>query len=133
RTVIDPIVGVRIDYRTADEVWLPIEGRDPVARARTLVAAPQITGTFVVVGAGIGYILDEIERQDGSCRAIAIEPDPAIARLLLARRDWRPAFESGRLRLLTGPDFHGAATCARMIDAAHPAIEILNPALGARS
>ena len=53
------------------------------------------------------------------CRAkriIAIEPHPGVATLFLSCRDWRRWFADGRLRLLTGPDYKGAADLARFLD-----------------
>lgn len=44
-----------------------------------------------------------------------LEPDPAIAALLLARRDWHAWLSSGRLRLLVGPDYVGASAVARHV------------------
>ena len=49
---------------------------------------------------------------------------------MLARRDWTSWFESGRLRLLTGPDYRGAATCSRHVNVGPPLV-IEHPLLAA--
>jgi hypothetical protein len=122
RAVPDPQEGLRVEIRTADNAWVPIDARRPA-----LDHAQQV----ILVGAGLGYALDDLERAGNGSKVIALEPDPGIAVLFLARRDWREWFESGRLRLVTGPTYVGASACARFLDASpRPAI-VVNPVLAA--
>jgi hypothetical protein len=69
-----------------------------------------------VIGPGLGHLLDQIERAGAKTRVVALEPDPGVAVLLLARRDWTRWITDGRLRLLTGPSYAGAITCGRGVD-----------------
>ena len=43
------------------------------------------------------------------------------------RRNWQPWLNAGRLRLLTGPDYQGAVTAARFLDAMVPTVVCVNP------
>jgi hypothetical protein len=70
----------------------------------------------VMVGAGLGYAIDWLERVPAPVKILAIEPDPGLATLLLSRRDWRPHLTGASLRLLTGPDYRGANDVARFLD-----------------
>jgi hypothetical protein len=58
---------------------------------------------------------------------VLIEPDPGLATILLSRRDWRGWINQGRLRLLTGPDFRGAADAARIFDGLHDVPVVAHP------
>ena len=49
--------------------------------------------------------------------AVAIEPLPDLTRAMLARRDWTPWLRTGRLTLLVGPDYVGAAEAWRAFGA----------------
>ena len=88
------------------------ETDDPVAASRYAVAqlgkqsAPTV---LVVIGLGMGYLLDALEETTLPTRVLALEPLPGVARAMLARRDWTNWLTSGRLMLLVGPDFSGAA------------------------
>jgi len=79
----------------------------------------------IVIGPGLGYILEAIERRAATTRIIAIEPFPAIARTMLERRDWRDWMRSGRLTLLTGPHYLGAADAWKVLDARAAAPPVL--------
>ncbi len=129
RAVPDETFGIRVDLRTADDHWVPLDGRDPIEQVASLlephVSAPQV----VLVGLGLGYALDLLEACDSPARVLAIEPDPAVASLFLARRDWRPWIGADRLRLLVGPDYVGATSLARWIDGAHPPPVLVQQAL----
>ena len=79
---------------------------------------------------GLGYVIDATEDLAPESRLIVIEPDPDTARALLARRDYRVLFESGRLTLLCGPRYQGASEAWRLFDAIDlsPAV-IANPVM----
>ena len=94
---------------------LQLHGRDPAREAKQLVAdalaeRPEAQW-LVVVGLGLGYLLDELERREWSGRVLAIEPVAQVIRQWLSRRDWRPWLTTGRLRLLIGPEYHGVSEC----------------------
>jgi predicted O-methyltransferase YrrM len=60
---------------------------------------------LVVIGLGLGYVLDAIERWPVDTRVLAFEPEPALLGAMLRRRDWRRWLATGRLRIVTGPEY----------------------------
>lgn len=108
---------VQVELRTATGGWQPVDFPSRVRagtewlRGGSSPDARQI----VLVGPGLGRALAALESTPIS-RVIAIEPHAGLATLLLSAWDWCPWFASGRLRLLTGPDFTGAADIARVLD-----------------
>lgn len=142
--------GVRVNWQTpqptaeirrADGRWILLHSRrDPLMEAERWLAqilaqtpppgtASASTPTFVLIGAGLGFVLDVIEREQPQAKLIVLESQPALARALLSRRDWRPALRSGRLRLLVGPDYDGAAQAWRWIEPDSPPIPLAHPVL----
>jgi hypothetical protein len=109
-----------LSLRTADGRWIHVHSRrNPEREADTLVEPIRGNGgpgTAILVGAGSGHVIEAIERACATSRVIAIEPFPGCAAELLARRDWRDWLTSGRLTLLVGPDYRGAADAWRVID-----------------
>jgi len=108
----------------ADGRWVRLHSaRDPVAEADRLIA-PLFSGepppTVVVIGVGLGFVLDAIERRSPGTRVLALEPIPDIVGLMLRRKDWRPWFASGRLMLLAGPEYLGWNDAWSLIDARRP-------------
>ena len=107
-----------------DGQWYPVHGESDAAVNRTLLdrlmagAEPPL---LILVGAGLGYLLDAIEERSHAVKVLVLEPVPGIARLMLARRDWTEWLSTGRLTVLVGPDYHGAADAWRLVaPAGHP-------------
>jgi len=113
--------GLRLELRTQAGAWIRLGE----------LAASEFPVQIFVIGPALGTILDEIERTGAPTRVIALEPDPGVATLMLGRRDWTRWLESGRLRLLTGPDYRGAATCSRHVDVTKAPLVIEHPILAA--
>ena len=111
------------------ETWVPLWGPDPVAEATYQIDEAGAPAHLFVIGAGVGHVLDALEATGRSTKVLILEPDPGVAVLLLARRDWQPWFASGRLRLLTGPDYTGASSVARSVNGAETSGILVNPAL----
>jgi SAM-dependent methyltransferase len=88
-------------------------GEGSVAMVSKVVAggAPPL---LIVIGTGLGYLLDALEHRAPETKVLAIEPVPAISQAMLSRRDWRSWLESGRLTLLVGPEYAGAADAPRL-------------------
>lgn len=116
RAVPDAALGIRVELRTRNERWVPLDGADPMAAAASRVAPLMGQPQIILVGLGLGYALDRLEAAGSQAKVLAFEPDPAVATLCMARRDWRTWIESGRLRLLVGPDYAGATSMARWVD-----------------
>src|SRR5262245_8545040 len=101
-----------------DGVWHPVHGENDAVVSRKLLdrlmagAEPPL---LVLIGAGLGHLLDAIEERSRTMKVLAIEPEPALTRLMLARREWTSWLASGRLTLLVGPDFAGAADAWRLV------------------
>jgi hypothetical protein len=119
--VVPDGAGLRLELRTQDGAWIRLD--EPTA--------PEPQPQVFVIGIALGTILDEMERTGALTRVIALEPEPGVATLMLARRDWTRWFESGRLRLLTGPDYRGAASCSRHVSAIVAPRVIEHPTLAA--
>lgn len=108
--------------------------RHPEAEAARLVddglAGRPHPGVAIVVGAGLGYVLDDLLARDAATRFLVIEPDPSGVAPWLARRDWRDAIARGRLRVLTGPDYRGSEHAWRVVGAGEAVpLVIVHPVL----
>ena len=105
--------------------------RDPAAEARRTVeralGGSQHPGLVVLIGLGLGYTIDAVETLLPDARIIAVEPEPAAVRALLARRDFTQLFASNRLLLLWGPAYHGAATGWRFFDGVDSRLTLVHP------
>lgn len=114
----------RLLVSTPGGEWVPIHASDdPVATSDAIVARMVQNGApplVVAVGLGLGYLLDAIERANTTTRVLAVEPVPAITRAMLARRDWSDWLTSGRLTILVGPDYSGAADAWRLFGSGAP-------------
>jgi hypothetical protein len=119
------------EIRCGDGRWVLLHSRrDPLAEARRWIAQverPEGPATFIVIGAGLGYVLDIIERDLPECQAIVLESEPALARALLSRRDWREFLRSGRFKLLVGPEYAGASQAWRAIQGETPPLVLAHP------
>ncbi len=122
----DPALGVRIDISTGGGTWTPLDDSQTIS---SITDALRGARQAIVIGPGLGYALDAIEQAGATTKILAIEPDPGVAVLFLARRDWQPWLNSGRLRLLTGPTYQGAVTAARFLDAMVPTVVCVNPVI----
>lgn len=121
RAVADGADGVRLELRHPTGAWQSL-------------TAPRITTwprQLFVIGPALGEFIDDLERSGASTRLVLLEPDAGIAALLLARRDLTSWITSGRLCLLTGPDYGGAMNCGRLVDVSAPPTLIVNGALAA--
>jgi hypothetical protein len=123
RALPDAVSGLRLEISTSSGDWLPLEG--PVAAQYPQPFPKQL----FVIGPALGAVLDAIEGVGAPTRVVALEPDPGVAVLMLARRDWTQWIEQGRLRLLTGPDYGGAANCAKWVDVSDPPVVLVCPRL----
>ena len=119
RAIPDAPAGFRLELSTSTGEWLPLDG--PVAT--------QFPKQLFVIGPALGGVLDAIERVGAPTRVVALEPDPSVAVLMLARRDWTSWIDQGRLCLLTGPDYRGAANCGRYVDVSAPPTVLASPLL----
>lgn len=117
-----------------EEMWASLHGADPIAEASAWLdratADRTIPDTVCVIGAGLGYVVDAVfERSQG--RVLVLETEPALLPWFLARRDWRPFIESGRLAVLVGPGFEGSQIAWRLFgDGEASPLLLAHPILG---
>jgi hypothetical protein len=84
---------------------------------------------IVLIGLGLGYTLDALERLHPDAHVIAFEPLADAVPHFRARRDWSAWLETGRLTVAEGPTYAGAATAwARLASKEVPPV-IVSPAL----
>lgn len=112
--------------------------RDPVAEAGqqldTALGGRPMPPLIVLVGIGLGYLIDVIEARSAGTRIVAIEPEPLCIRPLLARRDFTRLWESGRLLLLWGPDYRGWTSGWQFWDGLQvDPVTLVHPVLGRQS
>ena len=103
------------------------EARRQIEEARESDRWPSLV---VLLGAGLGFAVDAIEAAaPAETRVLVIEPFAPAAAAMLARRDWRRLVDAGRLHVVTGPQFTGAADLWRLLDVRHPPLVIEHPVL----
>lgn len=108
--------------------------RDPLREAHHLldgVCAEGEPDLLVVIGLGLGYFLDALEQRSARTSVLALEPLPRTLPFLLDRRDWRAWIESGRLTILTGPDYPGSTDAWKLMKGGAPSPPIIvHPVIG---
>lgn len=68
-----------------------------------------------VIGAGAGWVVEAAEALEHPPALLVFEPEPLLTLEWFARRDVTALIEAGRLMVLTGPAFAGAATAWRAL------------------
>jgi 6-hydroxymethylpterin diphosphokinase MptE-like protein len=131
RMVGDPTMGPRVDIKALDGGWVVLDAAGSPAPGISPTVTLPAEECVVLVGPGLGYSLDVLEAAGAHTKVLAIEPDPGLAVLFLARRSWQSWFDSGRLRLLVGPGYVGASACGRFVDGERAANVVVNPVLSA--
>lgn len=130
-----PSPGLEASIRTSDGRWVRLHSqRDPIAEAERLLDAVQLEPRpplVVVIGLGLGYVLDALDRHVPSSTVLALEPTPSAIKPFLARRDWRDWLGSGRLTILIGPEYQGHTGAWQLVDpgAQAPPI-VVSPVIG---
>jgi hypothetical protein len=103
--------------------------REAVAEATAwldaAIGTTPIPPLIAAIGAAEGHLLDVLEERAPETRVLVLEPDPAVARAFLARRDWSRWRESGRLVYLVGPDYAGADHAWRVFPKSLDAFTVL--------
>jgi len=112
--------------------------RDPLAEACRLLddglGGRPLPPVLVLLGLGLGYVVDVVEERSPGTRIVAIEPEPSCVRPLLERRDFTALFASKRLLLLWGPDYRGSAEGWRFFEALDQSqVTIVHPVLSRES
>ena len=129
---LEPQAGWRVEWtepwpnlsiETEPGKWVALSSRRaPMEEARAqldeLRGGQPWLPLVVLIGAGLGYAIDVIEADaPPETKVLVIEPFAPSAAALLARRDWTPLVDAGRLGLIVGPKFSGASDAWRWVDA----------------
>jgi hypothetical protein len=108
-----------VAIRAADGRWLPVHDGDPKAEANRWIDTRWPAGRpptlACVIGAGLGYVIEELAARVTSLRILVLEPEPTLAAGMLARRDWTPLVAAGRLMVLVGPGYRGQHDVGRFL------------------
>lgn len=110
---------IKASVRTSEGHLVPVQGPSELGTAFSKISANGGSAPLViVVGLGLGYLLDHIERHHPGTRVLAIEPIRSLTRAMLARRDWDSWLHSGRLTLLVGPEYPDIELVSRLLSRA---------------
>jgi 6-hydroxymethylpterin diphosphokinase MptE-like len=91
------------------------DAADPVSEAEAqLSGVRDKTHTIVLLGAGLGFVTQVAATRWPDAKVIVLEPSADIARL--AVRHSPGLYESGRVRILVGPDYAGAGELWKIFD-----------------
>lgn len=123
--------------RGADDTCVALNSRrDPVGEARwqiDLCLRGQRPAHLVIIGLGLGYVLDAIEQMYEELPAVmAFEPLAAGLQALQARRDWSPWSGGNRLRIAKGPAYSEAGIAWRVLAAPTLPPAVVHPVLARR-
>ncbi len=131
-------------YDRKDGSTIPLHSRyDPLKEARDALRESDFTGAdyFILLGFGLGYILDALlERTgDGDRHYFVVESDPGILRASLTARDFRPILTRYHVHFAhpaEGPaladqwrSFFDPVTAKKSVYVTHAPSLILNPSL----
>jgi hypothetical protein len=91
------------------------EGLDPISEAEgQLAGVRESAHTIVLLGAGLGFVTELAATRWPAAKVIVLEPSAEIARVALHRAP--SLYESGRVRVLVGPEYAGAADLWKVFD-----------------
>jgi predicted O-methyltransferase YrrM len=96
--------------RRADGRAVQLNGRRPADEADRWLGAvlgDRDPAVIVVIGLGLGHVLDALERRDSRASVVAFEPFPEALPHFHARRGWSAWLDTGRLQIVTAPTFAG--------------------------
>lgn len=92
-----------------------LHSREPLREAHRLVedafAQRPDAEWLIVLGLGLGFLLEALDQRGWTGRVLVIEPDPWTIRPWLDRRSWSGWLTGNRLRILAGPAYHGVSEC----------------------
>jgi len=104
--------------RTADGDC-QLHSREPVREAHRLIedalASRPDVDWLVVLGLGMGFLLEALDERGWRGRVLVIEPEPWTIRPWLDRRGWSEWLTGNRLRILVGPAYQGRSECRAVV------------------
>ncbi|MGE3179775.1 MAG: motility associated factor glycosyltransferase family protein, partial [Vicinamibacterales bacterium] len=121
------------DGNHAGAAWVSVHSRRDPKRdaARQLDAAgADASSVLIVIGLGLGYLLDVLEERDWRGAVVALEPEPALADRHLLRRDWGTWTGARRLTVVRGPEYANLDALAPGLDPNQAeVVVVINPTL----
>ncbi|MDP1569138.1 MAG: DUF115 domain-containing protein [Vicinamibacterales bacterium] len=114
--------------------WIAVHSaRDPLREADAQVTralGDGATDLLVVIGLGLGHVLEVLTARQWPGRVLSLEPEPALVALGAARPSVQAWLGMDRLRIIAAPAFHDTQETWRWFDgdAAAPPI-LVNPPL----
>lgn len=119
--------------RTATGAVVSLNGRgNPIADADrwlTTVLRDTEPQVIVMIGLGLGYALDALERRGSRASVVAIEPFPEALSHFHARRDWANWLTTGRLQIVAGPTYDAGPQAWQALSPSELPPVLVNPAL----
>ena len=91
--------GIEIEADNGGWVRLTSVRADAEARSWLATLRGACPRVLIVVGLGLGHLLDVLEADGADVRVLALEPEPATVPWLLSRRDWTRWLSEDRLAL----------------------------------
>lgn len=119
-TVRGGATGGPLQLRVPGGAWHFVhEPNEPIREAQVWLEedlqAHNGSTAIVVIGAGAGWIVDAAETLPEAVRVLVFEPEPVCCAAMFDRRDLRELIHTGRLMVLAGPHFEGAADAWRIL------------------
>lgn len=126
---------VDTQVRTASGAWVRVHSLyAPEAEAsglldRALNGNP-VPPVVAVLGVGLGYVIDELERRRPDVRIVALELVPEFVERLSIRRDWSEAIRRGHLVRGVDPQYELSAPAWPPAATGEAPLIIVHPVLG---
>lgn len=121
--------------RGSSGAWVRVHSlQTPEAEARRLVdralEGRRLPPVVAVIGVGLGYLVDDLERRRPDVRIVALELTPGLVDLWRRRHDWSESARSGRLVVGEDPGYE-LATPSWPVDVLTEApLVLVHPVLG---
>lgn len=120
--------------RRADGSAVRLNGRRPADETDRWLA--KVLGdadppVIVVIGLGLGHVLDALDRRGSVASVVAFEPFPDGLPHFHARRDWSAWLDTGRLQIVTAPAYVGGKDAWTAIAPVEMPPVLVMPALAA--
>jgi hypothetical protein len=127
--------GITLQLRTAGGALVAAHSRRQPAAEATRVVDTALAGRacpplVLVIGAGLGGVVEDLVRRDATVRVLVVEPDGSGAAAFLGHRDWTTLIRERRLLVLSGPEFRGVEGAWRFVPSGEAApVIVVHPVL----
>ncbi len=123
-----------VSLRGQSGAWQRVHSqRNPRAEARRAVdealAGQGVPPVVVLLGLGLGYIVDEVLERRPDARLLALELAPELLPAFCRRRDWTALLASHQLVIAAAPAFDIDLSRWRDVDESEPPLVIVQPVI----